>query len=94
MMESAETVFPEPLSPTRATVSPAIISKEIFFTAWVVLFEELKSTDRFRTSTSASEFKGLVERADYCLAACCCPVCATIFLASLRALLLLMRFFI
>ena len=33
MMESAATVLPEPLSPTRQRVSPALTSKEMSLTA-------------------------------------------------------------
>lgn len=35
-MDNAVTDFPDPLSPTKATVSPAEIEKDAFLTAWDV----------------------------------------------------------
>ncbi len=48
--------MPEPDSPTRATVSPGIMSKEACLTAWVVVPAELKSIERPSTVSSASLF--------------------------------------
>src|SRR6266478_1528564 len=45
-MERAVTVFPEPDSPTRATISFLSTAKEIFFTAFVVSRSEIKSMER------------------------------------------------
>ncbi|AEP09059.1 ABC transporter, nucleotide binding/ATPase domain protein [Micavibrio aeruginosavorus ARL-13] len=33
-MDKAVTDFPDPLSPTNATVSPADTEKDVFLTAW------------------------------------------------------------
>lgn len=46
-IDNEVTVFPDPDSPTIATVSPLFISKEIFFTAEVVPVSVTKSTLRF-----------------------------------------------
>ena len=51
-MESAETVLPDPDSPTSATISPLAILKETPFTASTTLPAERNSTERLRTSTS------------------------------------------
>src|SRR3990170_6658757 len=53
-MESAETVLPEPDSPTSAVVSPWVMSKETPLTASTTLPPLLNLTDRSRTSTSGS----------------------------------------
>src|SRR5262245_9309241 len=51
MIDSAETVLPDPDSPTSATVSPLPIRKETPSTAFTVLPPERKCTDRLWTST-------------------------------------------
>jgi hypothetical protein len=53
MSESAVTVFPEPLSPTSATVSPRSMSNDTPRTAGSSPPSRAKETDRSRTDSSA-----------------------------------------
>ncbi len=46
-IESEVTVLPEPDSPTIATISPLLTSREMFCMAVVVSDAVLKSTERF-----------------------------------------------
>ena len=54
----AVTVLPEPLSPTTATLSPALISKLIPFTASVVAPFELNLIFKFSTLSMLGELFG------------------------------------
>jgi hypothetical protein len=46
-MDKDVTDFPEPDSPTNATISPRFTINEMFFNAWVVADSAIKSTERF-----------------------------------------------
>src|SRR5689334_5156747 len=51
MIDRADTVLPEPDSPTSATISPLAMLNEALCTASTVAGPEAKLTDRSRTST-------------------------------------------
>ena len=50
IIDSAEMLLPEPLSPTMPTLSPARRSMSSPCTAWMVLYSILNETCRSRTS--------------------------------------------
>ena len=59
MIAWASRLFPEPLDPTTATISPLFISRSIFSTAWIVRLENprsywVKVTERSLTSKIVS----------------------------------------
>jgi hypothetical protein len=58
---SAAVVFPDPLSPTTATVSPGATEKERSCTAVTVLEPDENRTERFLTSSKGEDIgiKGL-----------------------------------
>src|SRR5262245_49200340 len=64
MMESAETVLPDPDSPTSATISPLAMLNDTSFTAATVSPAERNSMERLRTSTSGA----VMVRSPECLA--------------------------
>ena len=46
MIEQANTLFPEPLSPTNATISPGLIVKDTLSTTLVVFESVVNATDK------------------------------------------------